>query len=163
MTIPISALRTMPDLVTQLAQRPGGVDVTDESGDVRFRLCVPSEPLTDESDALRAELELYRQVVVPKPDYDRAIAERDRYARAMDGLAAQLADARDSRVAVQFAEAVAHLYAVMRTLAKETGGLEDEKVRNAARAFLAEHGALPAGLLAARQEAEAWLERKGQR
>jgi exonuclease III len=62
-----------------------------------------SEPARDdlyafmsERDQLRSELATYRAAVVPVADYNRVCLQRDNALEAVDLLAAELSDARDS-------------------------------------------------------------------
>jgi hypothetical protein len=82
-------------------------------------------------------------------DYDGQCAdcavlrsERDQYARAMDGLAAQVANASDKRAAVQLKALIREVHAMLRHVTGKVAlGHDERPYVDAVKARLVENGA----------------------
>lgn len=120
--------------------------------------------IADLNDALSAanqQLAAFKAMpFVPAAEHARVVESRDHALRQVDGLTKELANYRDSRLALRAGNAIMHLRSVMQTLRKECGGLEDERYRNAARAFLVEQGFGPVEIDMYRRQTEEWEARK---
>jgi hypothetical protein len=94
-----------------------------------------------ERDALQSQLDAIRAMpFVPRRDYDAACQQRDQYARAMDGLAKQVADMADRRTQTTADRAVALLAEGAKLQDRDAGGPAEMDYRRRRAAFLAELG-----------------------
>jgi hypothetical protein len=99
-----------------------------------------------EADLQRAKAELisYRsQHFVPRRDYDAACQQRDQYARAMDGLARQVADMGDRRTQTTADRALSALQRVLDLMGRTAWGDAERRVLRDAKAVLVEAGRNP--------------------
>jgi hypothetical protein len=97
-----------------------------------------------ERDALQAQLDAIRAMpFVPRRDYDAACQQRDQYARAMDGLARQVADMGDRRTQTTADRALSALQRVLDLMGRTAWGDAERRVLRDAKAVLVEAGRNP--------------------
>lgn len=127
--------------------------------------CRAIRQLRMENDRLMQIIDAASNVLVPKADYDRVVAERDEQrSRAdlaqssCDALTRELQDARDASRARAAERACRALQRVMATLARSAGGPGDLDAWSEARAFLAEMGYVAPEVEEYRAAYERWEE-----
>jgi hypothetical protein len=97
-----------------------------------------------ERDALQSQLDAIRAMpFVPRRDYDAACQQRDQYARAMDGLAKQVADMADRRTQTTADRALSALQRVLDLMGRTAWGDAERRVLRDAKAVLVEAGRNP--------------------
>lgn len=96
---------------------------------------------SDEITALRAELASYRALpLIPKPDHDRVVQQRDEYARKVDELAAEILAGRDDTIRSRYHHLCSLVAAELRHGDTEWHTPERRAVRDEMRAELMEAG-----------------------
>ncbi len=91
--------------------------------------------------AYRAELVSYRALpLVPAAEHQAALDRLERALRQVDALTREVANLRDSVRATLTQQALDWLERVLATLSRATGGPDEMRVWNEARAFLVMNG-----------------------